>query len=232
MAFAAAVALGYRYLETDVHVTADGVLIAFHDDRLDRVTDRRGLVAELTWSEVSVARVGGTEPVLRFEELLDAFPEARLNIEPKHDAAVAPLIEALRSARALDRVCVGSFSDRRLAEVRRGLGPDACTSLGQAEVAGLRVAAWGLPGFADRLRRRPGLCVQIPVRGHGTPLADPSLIKVSHDLGLPVHVWTVNDAADMHRLLDLGVDGLMSDWPGLLREVLEQRGEWPSMTTG
>lgn len=213
-------------------MTADGVLIAFHDDRLDRVTDRRGVVAELPWSEVRLARVAGREPIIRFDELLEAFPAARFNVEPKHDAAVAPLVAAIRRVAALDRVCMGSFSDHRLAELRRALGPGACTSLGTREVAALRLGAWGLGPFLDLLARRPGLCVQIPRRGYGVPLVEPALIRTAHDLGLPVHVWTVNEPDEMTRLLDLGVDGLMSDRPAVLRDVLLARGAWHAAGTG
>ncbi|MEO7664734.1 MAG: glycerophosphodiester phosphodiesterase [Candidatus Limnocylindrales bacterium] len=225
-AFASAVALGYEYLETDVHLTADGVLIAFHDDRLDRVTDGRGVVAELPWSTVRQARVAGREPIVEMAELLAAFPEARLNIEPKHDAAVPALVATIQDANALDRVCVGSFSDRRIAAVRAGLGPGGCTSLGPGEIAALRLASWGVPGMANALRRRPGRCVQVPLRSSLVPLVDARLLATAHELGLPVHAWTVNDPGEMQRLLDLGIDGLMTDRPALLREVLVARGAW------
>jgi glycerophosphoryl diester phosphodiesterase len=227
-AFEAATALGYRYLETDVHVTADGVLIAFHDDRLDRVTDGHGAVAQLDWAEVRRARVDGREPIVEFAELLAAFPEARINVDPKHDAAVRPLISAVRDARAAERVCIGSFSDARVAEIREAFGAAICTALGPWEIAALRAAAWGARPFLGRLRRRPGRCVQIPQRGRwGLPLVEPRLISTAHELGLPVHVWTVNGAAEMARLLDLGVDGIFSDVPGVLKAVLSDRGEWP-----
>jgi glycerophosphoryl diester phosphodiesterase len=232
LAFAAAVALGYRYLETDVHVTADGVLIAFHDDRLDRVTDRRGIVAELPWAEVRRARVAGNEPIMTFAELLDAFPGARFNVDPKHDAAVPALIRAIRDTGAVERVCVGSFSDRRLAAVRDGLGPAACTSLGPSEVARLRFGAWGARPLLSALRQSPGRCVQVPLRGRGLPLVERRLIDAAHELGLPVHVWTINDPAEMRRLLDLGVDGLMTDVPDLLRDELVARGQWHPAAAG
>jgi glycerophosphoryl diester phosphodiesterase len=238
-AFASAVELGYRYLETDVHVTADGVLVAFHDDILDRVSDRSGAVAKLDWSEVRQARVGGREPIARFAELLAAFPEARINVDPKHDASVGPLIRVIRDAGAAERICIGSFSDARVAEIREAFGPAICTSLGPWEIAALRAAAWGARPFLARLRRRPGRCVQIPPRGgFGLPLAEPRLIGAAHELGLPVHVWTVNGAAEMARFLDLGVDGLFTDVPGVLRSVLAGRGAWypaplaPTAATG
>jgi glycerophosphoryl diester phosphodiesterase len=226
-AFESAFALGYRYLETDVHATSDGVLVAFHDDTLDRMTDLRGLVVETAWDDLRSARVGGTEPVVRFEALLEALPDARINVEIKHDPAVAPLIRSVRRSRDLDRVCVGSFSDARLSEVRRALGPGLCTSLGRMEVAALRAAAWGAGPIGRALARRPGRCVQVPVRGYRIPLVERRLIATAHDLGLPVHVWTVNDEDAMTELLDLGVDGLMTDRPSALRRVLTARGAWP-----
>jgi glycerophosphoryl diester phosphodiesterase len=227
-AFQSAVDLGYRYLETDVHATADGVLVAFHDDRLDPLTDRTGLVAELEWSEIRGARIGGgNEPIVAFDELLGAFPEARINIDPKHDAAVGLLIDLLRDSRIAERLCIGSFSDRRVAEIRREIGPAACTALAPREILALRAGAWGARPLLDRLRKRPGRCVQIPRRGWaGLPLVEPRFLAAAHELGLPVHVWTINDAAEMRELLELGVDGLFTDDPGVLRSVLIDRGEW------
>jgi glycerophosphoryl diester phosphodiesterase len=223
-AFARAVELGYRYLETDVHVTADDVLVVFHDDRLDRVTDRPGEIGSLTWREVRAARIGGTDPIPLFADVLASWPDVRVNIDPKSDRAVGPLVRTIRAAGALDRVCIGSFSDDRLRRARAALGPRLCTSMGPGEVLRLRLAAWGLlPRSAV-----PGgpACVQIPVRRRVVPLAEQRLLSCAHELGLPVHVWTVNDPGQMHDLLDLGVDGIVSDDIVALRAVLRDRGEW------
>lgn len=226
-AFASAIDLGYRYLETDVHATVDGVLVAFHDDRLDQLTDRRGSIGEMPWSEVRQARVGGTEPIVAFAELLATFPTARLNIDPKHDAAVPVLIDLMRDPAVAARLCIGSFSDRRVAGIRQAIGPAACTALAPWEVAALRIGSWGLRPFLDRLARRPGRCVQVSTRGHaGLPLVDRRLLAAAHELGLPVHVWTINAASEMAQLLDLGVDGIFTDRPTVLRAVLQGRGEW------
>jgi glycerophosphoryl diester phosphodiesterase len=221
MAFEAAVDLGYRYLETDVHVTADGALLAFHDDRLDRVTDRAGRIAELPLREVAEARVGGREPIPQLEELLGAFPDVRVNIDPKDDRAVEPLAAAIRRTGSEDRVCCGSFSDRRLARLRALVGPRLCTSLGPTGTARLRAASYGL-----RTGRLPAPCVQVPHRYRGRTLVDERFVTTAHRLGLQVHVWTVDDEAEMTELLDRGVDGLMTDRPSLLREVLVARGAW------
>jgi glycerophosphoryl diester phosphodiesterase len=225
-AFAAAVALGYRYLETDVHATADGVLLAFHDDRLDRVTDRTGVIASLRYDEVRPARVAGTEPIPLFAELLGAFPDTRFNVDVKSDAAVAPLVATIVRTDAYDRVCVGSFSDRRLAIVRAALGPRVCTTLGPRAVAALRAFAWWTPGTAREVTRRGGACAQVPVRFGRVPVVDARFVDAAHRLGLPVHVWTIDDPAEMERLLDLGVDGIITDRPQVLKDVLAHRGQW------
>lgn len=220
-AFQGAVDLGFPYVETDVHLTADGVLVAFHDDHLDRVTDGHGRIADLPWSTVRRARVDGREPIVLLDDLLGTFPDLRVNIDPKHDAAVPALVDVLRRTGAVERVCVGAFSDRRLARLRGLLGPALCTSLGPAGVARLRSASLGLP--AGRLHAR---CAQVPERAGRARLVDERFVTAAHRRGLQVHVWTVDDPADMERLLDLGVDGLMTDRPAVLAEVLRRRGQW------
>jgi glycerophosphoryl diester phosphodiesterase len=223
LAFEHAVALGYRYVETDVHVTADGVVVAFHDDVLDRVTDWHGRIARLPWAEVRRARVGDADVgIPKLEDLLGAWPELRVNIDPKHDASVVPLVDVLRRTAAVDRVCVAAFSERRLARVRKLTQGRVCTALGPAGVARLRAASLG----ARTGRFRVGACAQVPPRVRGRTLVDQRFVDTAHRLGLQVHVWTIDDEADMERLLDLGVDGVMTDRAALLKEVLSRRGAW------
>lgn len=233
-AFRAAVALGFRYLETDVHLTADGVLVAFHDERLDRVTDRTGRIEDLPLAEVRRARIGGTEPVPTFDELLEEFPEARFNVDPKSDAAVVALARALRRHAALDRVCVGAFSDTRLRRLRGLLGPGACTAAGPLETARLLAGArlTGRIGTGGTAGGVPYRCVQVPVRHRGITVVTEAFVGAAHARGVQVHVWTVDEAAEMHRLLDLGVDGIMTDRPSVLRSVLAARGAWPEPGRG
>ncbi len=223
-AFARAVDEGYRYLETDVHVTSDGVLIAFHDYHLDRVTDCRGRISNLTWEQVSKARIGGREPIPLMADVLEAFPDTRFNIDPKSDRAVGPLIDLLHSSRAVDRVGLGSFSDRRLTTLREALGPAVATSLGPRGV--------GLLTAAAALRFTPGtgaaVAAQIPIRYGPVRVVSAALIAAAHAAGIEVHVWTVDDAEQMRRLLDLGADGIMTDRPDTLRDVLIERSQWPA----
>ena len=223
-AFGQAVSLGYRYLETDVHATADGVLLAFHDHTLDRVTDSRGTVARLPWSAVSSARIGGVEPIPMLEDLLGSWPEIRINVDVKEAGAIGPLAHTLQRTGAVDRVCVASFSHRRLAAVRRAVGPRLCTSLSTREVVRLRLAALH-PG-THRLAPPDVPCAQVPDRAGPLRVVTPGLVAAAHARGQRVHVWTVNDAAEMVRLLDLGVDGLMTDHLVTLRDILRARGAW------
>jgi glycerophosphoryl diester phosphodiesterase len=225
-AFARAVDMGYRYLETDVHATSDGVLLAFHDHRLDRVTDLFGHVARLPWSAVARARIGGLEPIPLLEDVLGTWPDIRVNIDVKEAGAVVPLVEAIRRTGALDRVCVASFSERRLAAVRKALGPRLCHALGPRGVVLLRAAATHRAAGA---LARPGVpCAQVPDRVGPLRVVTPGLVRLAHARGQRVHVWTVDDAGDMRRLLDLGVDGIMTDRIDTLRDVFRERGHWPT----
>jgi glycerophosphoryl diester phosphodiesterase len=216
-AFEHAVGLGYTYLETDVHATSDGVLVAFHDPDLSRTCGRPGTIESLTWREVSAARVDGREAIPSFEELIDAFPEARFNVDCKADGAVQPLVDAIRRLGCLDRVCIGSFSDRRLRRLRGALGDRLCTGLGPVQVASL-VLAGRVP--------RGGQVAQVPVTMRSVTVVSERTIAAAHRGGLHLHVWTIDDTDEMHRLLDLGVDGIMTDRPQRLKDVLVDRGAW------
>jgi glycerophosphoryl diester phosphodiesterase len=213
-AFQYAADMGYRYLETDVHVTSDGVLVAFHDDDLQRTCGIPGKISELPWSTVSKALVEGKAPIPMLEDLLGTFPDARVNIDCKTNAAVDALIASLRRTNSLDRVCVAAFSDLRLRRLRKAFGKALCSSLGPVELAQLR---FGL------LPRPPGLAAQVPVKQFIT-VVNKAFVERSHRLGLQVHVWTIDDAPEMERLLDLGVDGIMTNLPTLGVDVFRRRG--------
>ena len=219
-AFEHAVRMGYRYVETDAHATADGVLVAFHDPILDRVTDRKGIIARLPWDSVRQAHIGdATIPLM--EDLLTAWPDLRVNIDLKHEGAVAPLVEVIERTKTHDRVCAASFSSKRLDRFRRLTAGKVCTAIGPRDIARLRGAGFGLPA-----RTFGGGCAQVPVRQGPVLILDRRFVDVAHRIGLPVHVWTIDDAREMERLLDLGVDGIMTDRPSVLKEVLVARGEW------
>ncbi len=221
-AFRNAVNLGYTHIETDVRATADGVPVVFHDERLDRVTDRTGRVRDLAFDQVATAHVGSAERVHCLTEVLELFPDTRFNIDIKEDNAVVPMLRLLARGDILDRVCIASFSGRRLRAVRDAFGQRVCTALAPREVAALMAHS--------RLGRTTGLppgaiAVQVPPRLRGVPIITPPFIRSAQSRGWPVHAWTIDDESQMHALLDLGVDGIITDRPGLLREVLSRRAQ-------
>ncbi|MFD5572101.1 glycerophosphodiester phosphodiesterase [Streptomyces cadmiisoli] len=220
--FRRAAEAGYRYMETDVHATRDGRLVAFHDSTLDRVTDGAGRIADLPWEDIRHARVAGSEPVPLFEELLETFPEVRWNVDLKAESALHPFLELIERTNAWDRVCAGSFSEARVIRAQRLAGPRLATSYGTRGVLNLRLRSWGVPAAL----RRSAVAAQVPEAQSGIQVVDHRFVRAAHARGLQVHVWTINEAERMHRLLDLGVDGIMTDHIDTLRKVMEDRGVW------
>lgn len=225
-AFVAASALGFLHLETDVHATADGHLVAFHDDTLDRVTDAGGAIASLPLAAVREARIGGSEPVPLLDELLDALPHARFNIDIKAPAAVRPLVAILERHAAEGRVCVGSFGEDRIREFRRLTAGRVATAASPREVVTHLV-----PGVR-RFAPLEAQAFQVPVRDERTrlPIVTRGFVRAVHAKGALVHVWTINDETEAVRLLDLGVDGLVSDDLDMLKGLLVRRGLWEGTT--
>lgn len=222
-AFSNAVALGYRYLETDVHVSADGVVYAFHDADLHRTVGIEARLEDLPSGQVDEALVAGREPLPRLGDLLEEFPDAHFNIDVKSDRAVEPTAAVVNASGVADRVCLASFSQSRLLRLRE-LCPDAARSAGPTEVAALR---YGPLRAVRALVSRHGVdCVQIPVRRGPARLVTRGMVRHAHALGVQVHVWTVDAADEMTRLLDLGVDGIVTDRPDVLKDVLIDRGTW------
>ncbi|MGI4895054.1 MAG: glycerophosphodiester phosphodiesterase family protein, partial [Janthinobacterium lividum] len=216
-AFAAAVDLGYRYLETDVRATSDGEVVAFHDEHLDRVTDGRGELSRLPWSRVRGARIGGREPIPRLEELLGSFPQARFNIDVKTEVAIPGLIEALRRTSSHDRVLVTAFGEKRRRAALAAIGAATATSASSVRTA---LALVGVRTRSEALVRASlgGVdAVQVPVRHAGIDVVTAASIDAVHRGGAQVHVWTIDDPRQINALLDLGVDGILTDRADVLR---------------
>ncbi|MEV6342407.1 glycerophosphodiester phosphodiesterase [Actinoplanes sp. NPDC051851] len=224
-AFDRAAKLGYRYVETDVHATADGVPVVIHDETLDRVAGHPGRVADLTWADLSTIRVGGAATVPRLDEVLAGWPEIRFNIELKSSPAVEPALRVVREAAAEDRVLLASFDDARLTRIRKLAGPRVATSLGIRSLSFL----WAASHTGVRVRLPESVvAAQIPVKHGPITVLTPRFLTYLHRLGIAVHLWTIDDPQEMVRLLDLGVDGIMTDRIEVLREVYAARGLWPS----
>ncbi|MFI5084893.1 MAG: glycerophosphodiester phosphodiesterase [Actinomycetales bacterium] len=225
-AFHRAVALGYTHVETDVHTTADGVPVVFHDASLDRVTDAGGAIAGLTAADVARARIGGTEPIPTLAQLIGALPGTRINLDIKDRGSVAAVARIIEDQALHDRICVASFSDRRRRAVLRLLSRPVCSSAGALCTAAFVALSPWAPRWLLRRILHDVDCLQVPVRYRFLPVVTARSVARAHALGLQVHVWTINDAAQMHSLFDLGVDGVMTDRADVLAGVMRQRGYW------
>ena len=224
-AFQAMVDKGFTYIETDTHATADGKLVIIHDPLLDRTTDGSGPISMKTWDEVIKVRdQSGRRPML-LEEALELFPDVDFNVDIKVDSAVEPIIKLMKSGDYLDRVLLASFSEKRLRRIRRAV-PGVASSLGTAAIIQVVLASRAsAPRRRRLLSQVPGpalgvVCAQLPEKFRGIPILDQRLIDMVHEMGLAVHVWTINEAMDMARLLEMGIDGLVTDRPTLAREVI------------
>jgi glycerophosphoryl diester phosphodiesterase len=230
-AFRRAVDEGFAYLELDARASADGVVVIHHDATLDRTTDGRGLIGTLPAAAIAEVRVRGREPIPRLDDVLTALPDTRVTIELKSDAAVLPVLEVLARTGSWHRVCLGGFRERWLARARAAEGSRLMTSMGQASAIGLRGRAWldALPAPLHLLPGPPvsGRLAQLPHRLGALTVVDDGLLRTAHAAGCEVHVWTVDDPDEMDELLDMGVDGLLSDRPDVLRDVLRKRDRWP-----
>ncbi|MBC7631743.1 MAG: glycerophosphodiester phosphodiesterase [Flavobacterium sp.] len=221
-AFAHAYRLGYRYFETDVRCSADGVVYAVHDKALDRLTGSPDLVGSMGAEQLDLQRLDQREPLTRLGAIYDAFPEARLNIDVKSDETLEATCAVVEAHDAVQRTCLASFSHRRLRRLRRRL-PGVATSASMVEV----IVFMMLPTFALKmLRRSQPVCLQVPPRSRGVRVVTRRFIDRAHALGLQVHVWTIDDALQINRLLDLGVDGIITDRTDVLKDVLIARGIW------
>jgi glycerophosphoryl diester phosphodiesterase len=221
-AFTHAYALGYRYLETDVRCSSDGGVYAFHDETFVRMTGNSAGFVSLTSGDVDLERLGERESIPTLGALFDAFPDARFNIDVKSDDAVDATCAVIEAHGAIGRTCLASFEHSRLTRIRRRL-PAVATSASTREVALVKL----VPAFLLRIWGAPnGCCLQVPARHRGLTVVTRRFIKRAHALGQQVHVWTINDAAEINRLLDLGVDGIITDRTDVLKDVLVARGAW------
>jgi glycerophosphoryl diester phosphodiesterase len=223
-AFQRAFAEGYRYLETDVHATSDGVVVVHHDASLDRTTDGRGAIATQTWAQLKNVKIGGKAPLSRLEDVLEALPEARLNVDVKSNQAVEPFIRVIERTGAHDRVAAASFSDARLARIRKLAGPKLVTAMGPR--AAFALWAQGRLPLLPLRKLVLGAMAQVPVQQGALRVVNAAFLKGATRAGIEVHTWTIDDPDQMRTLLDLGVHGIVTDRPDLLREVLIERGTW------
>lgn len=222
LAFLKAIAAGVDYIETDVHASADGVAMIAHDEDLKRTAGRDVRVAQLTKSELARLDLGQQQHMPTLAEVLDAFPETRFNIDVKSADAVEPVVRTIRDLGAVDRVLVSSFDERRRRAAVEAL-PGVATSASATRF--LHALLRAKLGASSAVRRAlAGVhAVQIPERALRVSTITPKTIAAFHDAGVEVHVWTINDPDRMRSLLDLGVDGIVTDRADLALAVVAER---------
>lgn len=237
IAFENAVALGVDVLEMDVHGTADGALVLIHDDTVDRTTDGTGRVLDFTLAELQQLDAGdywtpddgATYPyrgqgvrIPTLEEVVTAFPQMKVNIEIKQvePSIAVPLCKLLRHYDMADRALVASFHPMAMDEFRAAC-PEVATSMVEDEIRPFYVLNLA---FLGRLYRPPGAAFQVPEYSGDRLVLSPRFVRGAHANNVAVHPWTIDDPADMARFLDMGVDGIITDRPDLMLEVLTARG--------
>lgn len=233
-AFERAAELGVDVLEMDIHMTKDGILVVSHDETVDRLTDGTGLIKEKTLSEVQAfdaaydwsplddgaefpyRRQGITIPTL--ESVFERFPDYRMNIEIKQSdpPIYQQFCELIRKHHMENQVLVASFHDEDLAKFRETC-PEVATSGSQGQI---KTFVYLHLAFLGRLYSPDFSDVQVPIESSGITILTSRFVKVAHARGLWVDAWTIDDPAEMRMLIDLGVDGIITDRPDLLMEVV------------
>jgi glycerophosphoryl diester phosphodiesterase len=225
-AFCEAAKLGFRYVETDVRATRDGVAVILHDRMFRSDSGASGAIDRWYWRDVRHVHLGAGESMPTLEELLSALPDMRVNIDIKSASAIAPTVDVIERMNAHDRVLITSFSERRRRRALRLLSKRVASSAGigaflallAAKTPAGRAYAWQVLRDSD--------CLQLPPRLGGLPIITPGLVRALHESGRQVHAWTVDDPGTMHALFDIGVDGIITDRADVLRDVLVARNEW------
>ncbi|MES2094977.1 MAG: glycerophosphodiester phosphodiesterase family protein [Actinomycetota bacterium] len=221
LAFFSALAVGVTHLETDVHASADGVAVISHDPDLARTAGIAARVDQLDFVELQKVDLGHGQTYPSLGEALSAFPQAQFNIDLKSDAVVAPAVQAILRAGAVQRVLVTSFDNARRLRAVQAL-PGVATSASAVPFAvALFAVKLGLVPLARRVLRDVQ-AAQVPERLRGVQIITPRTVRRLKRAGVEVHVWTVNVPADMRRLLELGVDGLITDRADVALTLVEE----------
>lgn len=224
--------LGVRHIETDVHLSSDGQVVISHDPTVDRCYDGTGSIAHMTWRELSRLRHESGERMLLLSEALEAFPDMYFNIDAKIAGVEQPMLDVIAQHGATSRVLIASFNEQRLRRIRESAHLRAVTSLGTQAVARLVLSAksatpvtsWRIPG-----PRQGVAAVQVPTTYGPVRVVDQRFVAQAHSAGLAVHVWTIDDVDEAFRLVEYGVDGLVTNRPRIMRDALAKRGLWSEL---
>ena len=213
-AFQYAIEMGSSYIETDVQLSADGIPYIFHDDDLKRLFGKETSFNSLHSEQIEKLKLFDSYCIPKLESALNKFPNTFFQIDVKTDAVTLPAMKVIEKTNSLDRVCMASFSSERLKKIH-GLYPKVCLSMGPSEIFKLFLSSYGL-----YRKKIPGNCLQIPIYQYGIKLATKRFVKYAQSIGLKIHIWTINDEYTMKKLIEIGVDGIITDRPKLLKDIL------------
>ena len=210
--------LGFIFMETDVQATKDDEIVVFHDKTLKRIAGLDKKINDLSFKDLKSIDLikGGNIPSLN--ELLSSFPDLRFNIDIKTNKAIEKSIEIINHHDAFDRVCLAAFSSIRLKKIRKICGDKLCSSMGMSEILKLVLKSYGFP-----LNTTQGNCAQVPISYFGLPVVNKQFIDAAHVANKLVHVWTIDEESKIDNLIDIGVNGVMTDKPSILMKVLKKR---------
>ena len=220
-AFKGAYESGYKYLETDIHLSKDGHLLAFHDDSIDRVTNNKGKIKNLNLSEIKKSKIDGKEEIPVITDLFEELPNCFFSIDCKSDDTVLPLIKIIKDKSLMERICIGSFSQKRINLIRNVLGPNLKTSMGPNEI----ILSKLLSNFSINYKFKSNFA-SLPIEKYGLELLNEKNIKYLQKNNQKVIAWTINDENDMRLLIRRGIDGIMTDNILLLKRVLIEENLW------
>ena len=214
--FKYAIEVGSAYIETDVQLSADGIPFIFHDDDLNRLLGKDLIFNNLHSEEINQLRLFEVYQIPTLKEVLKKFPDTFFQIDVKTDEVALPTMEIINELDAFNRICIASFSSKRLETVRNKY-PDICISMGPKEVLKLLLASFGL-----YKRKVPGDCLQIPIYQYGIKLVTKRFVNFVQSKDLKIIVWTINEPEEMKKLIELEVDGIITDKPKALFNILKQ----------
>ena len=218
--------LGYRVIETDIHSSKDGTAYIFHDITLERLTGENLKISDLKDVDIDSLKINNSSVIPRLSKVFEEFPEGLFNLDAKTWKSTTPIVDTIQNMGCRSRVCIGSFNDRRVHAIIKELGLETCHSMGTSNVIKFYLGAH--LGIEQHFTSQ---CIQLPIKMFGISLTTWKVLRYARKLGIKIHFWTINNPVIMQQLLELNVDGIMTDDCVLLKEIMKEQNKWPVLKT-
>ena len=218
--------LGYRVIETDIHSSKDGTAYIFHDITLERLTGENLKISDLKDVDIDSLKINNSSIIPRLSNVFEEFPEGLFNLDAKTWKSTTPIVDTIQNMGCRSRVCIASFNDRRVNAIIKELGLETCHSMGTSNVIKFYLGAQ--LGIEQHFTSQ---CIQLPIKMFGISLTTRKVLSYARKLGIKIHFWTINNPVIMQKLLELNVDGIMTDDCVLLKEIMKEQNKWPVLKT-